>query len=402
MTAVAIVVLVLTVQAPASPPPKSPQDCLTAGRALQSKRLKELGRTTNETLQQVTKERVAMLQECLVPFALDTTPIEQLPSLVAARIEAQQPELAKDALSRGLANTSASVAQRGSLLALAARMNWSPNKLERYGIAEKYVDQLDALGSEVIEHKLSAHSWMNGVYRGDDIDSGIIKHSNWLIETGRTLSPELRKKYGGSIVAAYVNLAEAVAGHGENSRAIELLKSAQTDWPDHASRVEDTLARYLTVGTDAPLVVGDRWLNREGTAPLDLKGKVTLLQFTAHWCGPCKESYPGMKRLEQRFGKEPFQIVFFTQLYGYFGTERDLTPDQETERDRKYFADYGFRIPIAIGQRPVEEAYKVGGIPQINVIDKAGKIRLVMVGYDDANEEKLAAFIRSLLAERQP
>jgi hypothetical protein len=42
----------------------------------------------------------------------------------------------------------------------------------------------------------------------------------------------------------------------------------------------------------------------------------------------------------------------------------------------------------------------VGGIPQIVAIDKAGKIRLIMVGYDDANEEKLAAFLKSLLDEK--
>ncbi len=28
---------------------------------------------------------------------------------------------------------------------------------------------------------------MNGYYRGDDIDAGIIKHSTWLINTGKTL-----------------------------------------------------------------------------------------------------------------------------------------------------------------------------------------------------------------------
>jgi len=145
-----------------------------------------------------------------------------------------------------------------------------------------------------------------------------------------------------------------------------------------------------------------------------LQGKVTLLQFTAHWCGPCKESYPGMKRLEQRFAKDDFQVVFYTRTYGYFEQERNLAPEQEIVRDRKYYAGYGFTLPIAIGppssifvdgkaksqEDPVENAYAVGGIPQINVVDKKGNIRLVMVGYDDANEEKLASFIQKLLNEK--
>ena len=121
-----------------------------------------------------------------------------------------------------------------------------------------------------------------------------------------------------------------------------------------------------------------------------------------------------MKRLEQRFSKDDFQVVFYTRTYGYFEQERNLAPEQEIERDRKYYAGYGFTLPIAIGspssilvdgsakyqEDPVEKAYAVGGIPQINVVDRKGNIRLVMVGYDDANEEKLASFIQKLLNEK--
>jgi hypothetical protein len=39
----------------------------------------------------------------------------------------------------------------------------------------------------------------------------------------------------------------------------------------------------------------------------------------------------------------------------------------------------------------------VSGIPQINVIDREGTLRLIMIGYDDANEERLASFIETLL-----
>ena len=63
-------------------------------------------------------------------------------------------------------------------------------------------------------------------------------------------------------------------------------------------------------------------------------------------------------------------------------------------------------VPIAVGDRisatspnPNDTRYKVGGIPQIHLIDKKGRIRLVMVGYDDANEPKLAKMIEDLLKE---
>jgi hypothetical protein len=49
---------------------------------------------------------------------------------------------------------------------------------------------------------------------------------------------------------------------------------------------------------------------------------------------------------------------------------------------------------------PNDESYKVGGIPQIHLIDRKGCIRLIMVGYDDANEPKIAEMIERLLAEK--
>ena len=94
-----------------------------------------------------------------------------------------------------------------------------------------------------------------------------------------------------------------------------------------------------------------------------------------------------------------------------------LTPEVEFARDKTYFAEHGMNVPIAVGDRvvtkvvdrqlqyvtpmnPNDTNYKVGGIPQIHLIDKQGRIRLVMVGYDDANESKLAKMIETMLAEK--
>jgi thiol-disulfide isomerase/thioredoxin len=216
-------------------------------------------------------------------------------------------------------------------------------------------------------------------------------------------------------------MAEAYAGQARNDEAIALLKRAPVEWadfPDVASRVTPTLERYQLVGTAGAAITAPRWLNMPaGTTSLDMKGQVTLLEFSAHWCGPCKESYPGINRLRDKYGARGFRVVLATQLYGYFSAERNLSPEAEVDRDRDYFAEHGLNVPIAVGDRvmasvkdgkvvytpgpnPNDEAYKVGGIPQIQVIDKQGRIRLIMVGYDDANESALAKFIEKLLAEK--
>ena len=410
--------LVLSLVTQASGAPLTPQDCLKAGRDFSATRMQELGPTTGDSIRQVTAERQKMLRECAAKFDSAKIPPAELGPLVELYTESEQLDLANKALGRGLADKTLDVATRANLLVLAIRTTLrQPKSAERNARAERYVDELDALGEPVLEARYTAHNALSNYYRGDDIDEGIIKHSSWMIDAGKRFNEDQRKRLANSMISAYVNLAEAVAGQGENDRALELLKRAPVEWPESpsaAGRVKDVLARYTLVGAAAPPVSASLWLNRAADTPLDVKGKVTLLQFTAHWCGPCKESYPGMKRLQERFGKEDFQVVFYTRTYGYFEQERNLTAEQEIERDKKYYASYGFTLPIAIGapssvmvdgkpkyqQDPVETSFGVGGIPQINVIDRNGNVRLVMIGYDDANEETLAKFIGELLRQK--
>ena len=182
--------------------------------------------------------------------------------------------------------------------------------------------------------------------------------------------------------------------------------------------VDPEIARLELVGTTGAILTAPRWLNvPAGKTNLDLKGSVTLLEFSAHWCVPCKESYPASIDCAQKYGAKGFQVVIATQICGYFQAERNIDADTEFARDKTYFAEHGLDVPIAVGPKtpaptrkadgtyeyqrdPNDDHYRVGGIPQIMLIDKAGKIRLMMVGYDDANENKLAKMIEALLRER--
>jgi thiol-disulfide isomerase/thioredoxin len=398
-----------------SPPTVSPQDCVKQGRDFATKRQQELRPLTGEIVRQIDAERVKVLKECGSSFNVDQIALDQLAALVEFYQESQQPDVAERALARGLAAPNLAPAVRGELLVNGVRLALRQRPKPDYTKAEGYADAIDKLPEDAFEQQLLAHNALNNYYRGDDVDAGIIKHATWMIEAAKKASPELRKKHGSNFTSGYKNLAEALASLGQNDKALDLLRRAATelaDVPSVKDRIAPVLARYELVGKPAAEVATRVWLNRdEPSQAITLNGKVTLLQFTAHWCGPCKESYPGMKRLQERFKDKGFQVVFYTRTYGYFESERNLTAEQEIERDKKYFAGYGFTHPIAIGwpsftivdgkpvyqKDPVEESYGVGGIPQINVIDAEGSLRLIMIGYDDANEEKLATFIEGLL-----
>jgi len=394
-------------QTPTPSAGQTPAQCMADVRAYVTKRAAELRPLTSETSARLTAERTAMTKACVARFDIKTTADKDLPGLVALYADAGNLDLATAAMTRALASTSWTAAERASLLSQSiSLMLREPKSDARNARIEKIMDDLDAM-PEAFDPKIAAHLLLNGYYRFDDIDAGIVKHSTWLINTGKTLAPDLRKKYGPSMLSAYTDMAEAWAGQGRTPEALALLRRAVPEWPevaDAASRIQPIIDRYLLVGTKAAAVTAPRFLNApSGTTRLDMTGSVTLLEFTAHWCGPCRESYPGVNRLRARFGARGFRVVMATQLYGYFEAEQGLDAATELDRDRKYFAEHGLDMPVAVwevGPNVNDQAYKVGGIPQIHIIDRHGVIRLIMVGYDDANEAGLAKFIDALLKEK--
>ncbi len=372
----------------------------------------QLSQTRAPLVAQINEAKAAMASECASRLDNAAVAPRDLVSLADLYSEAGELDKLKTTVARALAARTLSAGDRAGLLVYAVRAGLKePTSDERNARLEKYVSELDASLAATIEQKLDAHIQMNGWYRYDDIDAGIIKHSSWIIDAAKKLTPDQRKRFGSAAVGAYVNMAEALAGQGMNDKAITLLKSTRTelaDIPNIARSVDPEIARLELVGTPGAAITAPRWLNMPaGKTELPMPGSVTLLEFSAHWCTPCKESYPGVNRLRQKYGRQGFRVVLATQLYGYFEDERNLAPQDEFARDREYFAEHGMDVAIAVGDRisatapdPNDTHYKVGGIPQIHLIDKKGRIRLVMVGYDDANEPKLAKMIEDLVKEK--
>jgi thiol-disulfide isomerase/thioredoxin len=422
-------VFALTSQQPPQPVGTSPSACLKEVRDYAATRRSEVppppaptgaadpaaqaaaAQQRTQLLRQIDADRLTMAKACAARFDVKTAADGTLADLASLYTEAALPDLAKAALDRALLAKTLPEPDRAAVLVQAIQAGLrEPITAERNARLETLSDRLDKFSSAAIEQKFSAHTSLNGYYRYDDLDAGIIKHSTWMIEAMKTLTPDQRRKFGSAAVGAYVNMAEAWAGQGMNDKALDLLRRAPKELPDvpgAAARVQEEIGRLELVGTAGAPITAAHWLNMPAGASLDLKGKVTLLEFSAHWCQPCRESYPGVNRLRAKYGPQGFQVVLATQFYGYFQTERPLTPEVEFERDRAYFAEHGLDVPIAVGDamtrtapNPNDAAYKVGGIPQIHLIDKQGRIRLVMVGYDDANEAKLATMIETMLKEK--
>lgn len=420
MTLIALFIALSLGQTPA-PQPSTPAACVKAARDFALTQQRAAKQITAEVIRKIEADKMALAQKCAAQFNAATVSDADIADLIALYGEAGEVALAKSTLDRALATKTLPPVARANVLAQAVLSGLrEPKSIERNARLERYVDDLDRIQGEILDLKVSTHSRMNGFYRADDIDDGIIKHSTWLISQAKAFTPAQRAQFGSTIISAHINMAEALAGRGDNDRAKGLLAAAKAGWGD-INRANDMLdpviARYALVGTVGAPISAPRWLNAPANTTLPMTGSVTLLEFTAHWCGPCKESYPGVKRLLAKYGPQGFRVVLATELYGYFGAERPLTAEVEFEKDREYWAHEGLNVPVAVGdarplpvrgadgmyvytKNPNDAAYEVGGIPQIHLIDKHGRIRLIMVGYDDANEAGMATLIEKLLKEK--
>ena len=103
-------------------------------------------------------------------------------------------------------------------------------------------------------------------------------------------------------------------------------------------------------------------LKGETVSLSDFKGKVTVVDFWATWCGPCKAEFPAYKELEEKYGDD----VNFVSV-GVYCKEEDWKKMAEKE---------GFKHNIFISKEEQDQIseYEVKTIPRYLVLDENFKL----------------------------
>lgn len=127
----------------------------------------------------------------------------------------------------------------------------------------------------------------------------------------------------------------------------------------------------------------------EGEVDLSkLEGKVVYLDFWASWCDPCRDSFPWMAELKDKYAAQGLEIVA-------------VNLDKDRATAEKFLHNMKVNFIVAFDTSGDTAAqYKLRGMPGSYLIGRDGNIHASHLGFRDKDKQKLEAAIEKLLQQQ--
>ena len=164
----------------------------------------------------------------------------------------------------------------------------------------------------------------------------------------------------------------------------------------HKISIASLLVLVCFASAQAEIQVGDKFpvLDAsafEGGTPASTTGLVTLVDFWASWCAPCKMSFPVYAKLHARFESRGLIILAVSadeNQAAYNAFVKKEAPPFATVRDKSH---------------QLASQVKVPAMPTCYLLGRDGRVRFVHQGFHGAEtDQELRQEIEALLAEPLP
>lgn len=189
------------------------------------------------------------------------------------------------------------------------------------------------------------------------------------------------------------------AARGARSDAVYYLQrelETYRDSPIH-KRIQKNINLLSLEGQPAPHLEAGETLDAPLPPVEELKGKVVLLFFWAHWCPDCKAQGPILQKLFDKYRDRGLVLVAPTQRFGYIVSGQAATPEDELRhivetRDKFYPFLRNQPVPVSAANHL---QYGVSSTPTLALMDRQGTVRLYRPGR--MTEQELEAAIQASL-----
>jgi len=107
-----------------------------------------------------------------------------------------------------------------------------------------------------------------------------------------------------------------------------------------------------------------------GDSPLP-RGKVTVVDFWATWCGPCRFSMPRVQKLWQEYHPKG------VELYSVDTDDEAPTRDADV---REFLAENHLTFPVVYDDGSASQAFAVASLPTMLLLDRKGSVVWTHIG----------------------
>lgn len=126
----------------------------------------------------------------------------------------------------------------------------------------------------------------------------------------------------------------------------------------------------------------------------DFRGQVTLLNFWATWCAPCRKEMPDLDALQRDLGGADFQVAPMSRDRG-----------GAVEKGFAFYQEIGVRnLPLFVDPKTpgLAQDFAVMGLPVSVLLDREGREVARLTGDADWHSPEAQAVIRHLIASTAP